>query len=62
MNYFNAIKQMNIDEMAEFLEQYTKEIIQETKKQLIMTKSVNVSTRNDFKLFLLTDTKGELND
>ena len=57
MNYFNLIKNMNIDELAEFLEQYAHEVASSTRAQLALNNSTSIGPKDTFKQFLLSDVR-----
>lgn len=57
MNYYNLINKMNIDELAEFLEQYTHEVASSARAQLALTNSISIGSKETFKQFLLSETK-----
>lgn len=62
MNYFNLIKNMNIDELAEFLEKYTHEVAKSARVQLSQTNSISIGSKETFKQFLLSEITGVTND
>ena len=48
---------MNIDELAEFLEQYAHEVASSTRAQLALNNSTSIGPKDTFKQFLLSDVR-----